>query len=299
MKKKFGDPLISVIVPTFNRSLLLKRTVDSILSQSFHDFELIVVDDGSTDATPQICMAIEDERVKYLRIENSRDIAKVRNTGLRNSIGKYIAFCDDDDLWNQSKLEKQVGFAKNYNFVCTGSKTIDHNDNIIEDYCNVEPGDPSHFGLCDLFMGNFVITSSVLVLKSELGSGFNETGSTNSAEDYEMWLKVASKNSIVKIEEPLVLFRKHMNTSTFDKGEVYAGLLNSVLNILSDYAKSADPEVQYYAKLGMIKRRKELINVYIDLRNYFKAACCYFSFLLSVMNFTFLISSFSKKWRRH
>jgi len=290
-----NQPLISVIVPTYNRARLLKKTLLSILNQTYKSFEIIVVDDGSDDNNLEVCNGLEDNRIRYIRIENSKDIAKVRNTGLKNSLGKYIAFCDDDDIWLSEKLEKQIVFLKDFNFVCSGSKTIDFKDDIIEELIQVNSNAYSCFGIFDLFMGNFIVTSSVLVLKSELGNGFNETGSTNSAEDYELWLKVAEKNNMIKIEEALVLFRKHSNSSSFDRGLIYSRLLASVLKILSAYARSLNPEINFDARIGILKNTRELIRVYLFLRKYFLVIVCYFKGISTIADLSFLRMLIKKK----
>ncbi len=101
------NDLVSVIIPTYNRSAILLEAVDSVLKQSHQNFELWVVDDGSTDNTRQIIEQIADRRVFYLFQENAGPAA-ARNTGIGKARGKYIAFLDSDDLWHPRKLEKQM-----------------------------------------------------------------------------------------------------------------------------------------------------------------------------------------------
>ena len=102
------SPLVSAIIPTHNRADMLCRAVNSVLSQSFTDFEVIVVDDGSTDDTRQRIEAYADPRVRYFKHDESNGAAAARNTGIRQARGSYIAFLDDDDEWLPTKLEKQV-----------------------------------------------------------------------------------------------------------------------------------------------------------------------------------------------
>ena len=102
------SPLVSVVLTTYNRADLISETIESILSQTFRNFELIVVDDGSTDNTEEVVRSYNDERVHYIKTDNWGGPAKPRNIGIKKAKGEYIAFCDDDDLWLPNKLEVQL-----------------------------------------------------------------------------------------------------------------------------------------------------------------------------------------------
>ena len=100
-------PRVSVIIPTYNRSVLLKEAIESVLQQRLKDFELIVIDDGSTDDTRSIVKAVNDPRVKYF-YQNNEGVSGARNAGLDKAIGEYIAFLDSDDLWPDSYLDIMI-----------------------------------------------------------------------------------------------------------------------------------------------------------------------------------------------
>lgn len=102
-----SSPLFSVIIPTYNRANFLKRAIDSVLVQTFKDFELIIVDDGSTDNTKELINLYSDSRIKYIYKKNG-GLNSARNKGLENANGRYIAFCDSDDSWLPLKLEKHI-----------------------------------------------------------------------------------------------------------------------------------------------------------------------------------------------
>ena len=106
--KEMNEVMISVCLPTYNRALLLRRAIASILSQTFTDFELIVVDDGSTDNTKEIVDSFRDARIRYIRHETNKGLMASRNTVLRYARGKYLAFQDSDDWWDKKKLEEEV-----------------------------------------------------------------------------------------------------------------------------------------------------------------------------------------------
>ncbi|MFQ5769602.1 MAG: glycosyltransferase family 2 protein, partial [bacterium] len=102
------SPWVTVIIPTHNRADMLCRALNSVLNQSFTDFEVIVVDDGSTDNTQQTVEAYADPRIRYFKHDESKGASAARNTGIRHAYGKYIAFLDDDDEWAVNKLAVQV-----------------------------------------------------------------------------------------------------------------------------------------------------------------------------------------------
>lgn len=101
-------PTVSVVVPTYNRARLLHRSIESVLSQTYEDFELLVVDDGSTDHTENVANCYDDDRLTYVAHEDNRGASAARNTGIERASGEYIAFLDSDDEWLPRKLERQV-----------------------------------------------------------------------------------------------------------------------------------------------------------------------------------------------
>lgn len=103
-----GAPRVTVIIPTFNRASVLYFALNSVLNQTFQDFEIYVIDDASTDATTELVKSFNDPRIKYIRFETNRKSAAARNAGMEAARGDYIAFLDSDDEWRPHKLEKQV-----------------------------------------------------------------------------------------------------------------------------------------------------------------------------------------------
>ena len=109
--KKSKEDLISVIIPTFNRKDFIWAAINSVLIQTYINYEIIVVDDGSTDNTSEIIRNYKDNKLKYFKIPHSGISAKVRNYGISQAEGKYIAFLDSDDIWMPKKLEKQISIG--------------------------------------------------------------------------------------------------------------------------------------------------------------------------------------------
>ena len=105
-----NNPTVSVIIPTYNRAYLIDRAIQSVLNQSYQDFEMIIVDDGSTDDTKEVVTEFQeqDKRIRYIRHEKNKGGSAARNTGIKSAEGDYVAFLDDDDEWLPAKIEKQV-----------------------------------------------------------------------------------------------------------------------------------------------------------------------------------------------
>ena len=122
-------PKVSVIIPTYNRAHLIGRAIKSVINQTYQDFEIIVVDDGSTDNTEEIVKSFNDPRIRYIRHEKNKGEAAARNTGIEAAKGKYIAFQDSDDEWFPEKLEKQMkifeGASSRLGIVYTSMYRID------------------------------------------------------------------------------------------------------------------------------------------------------------------------------
>lgn len=101
-------PMVSIILPTYNRAHLISRAIRSLLQQTYQDFEIVIIDDASTDNTKEVINSFNDPRIRYLNHEINRGLSAARNTGIKASKGEYLAFQDDDDLWTKDKLEKQM-----------------------------------------------------------------------------------------------------------------------------------------------------------------------------------------------
>ena len=108
-----SKPQVTVIIPAYNRAYVISRSIASVLAQTYPYFEIIVVDDGSVDNTEAVVKSFKDSRIKYIRHEVNKGISAVRNTGINEAAGEYIAFLDSDDEWLPTKLEKQMHILKN------------------------------------------------------------------------------------------------------------------------------------------------------------------------------------------
>jgi len=201
------SPLVSVIIPTYNRAHLLGRSIQSVLEQTYRNIEVIVVDDASTDDTQEILGSIKDNRVRYIRHNRNRGQAAARNTGIRASIGKYIAFQDSDDQWLPEKLMKQITFFEKTSAalgvvytgfwrVRNGEKTYIPSKKIKEKEGNINK---------QILRGNFIGTPVTVIKKEYLKKTglFDET--LPCLEDWEFFIRLSEHCEFKYVPEALVI----------------------------------------------------------------------------------------------
>lgn len=170
--------LITVIIPTYNRAHFIKEAIDSVLNQSYQNFELLIIDDHSKDNTKEVIKSIEDPRVKYLLNNRSKGAQGARNTGLYSANGDWVALLDSDDVWLPTKLEKQVDYIKNpdNNLVglSTGNAKYDFKKNKIILY--KIPG-KKRYTIDDLLYKNYLSGFSTFIFNKNIAlesGGFDE-----------------------------------------------------------------------------------------------------------------------------
>lgn len=203
----------SIIIPSYNREHILPKAIDSVLQQTFSDFELIVVDNGSTDNTRQLIETYshQDNRIRYFWQENSGSPAGSRNTGIQNAKGEWIAFLDSDDWWFQNKLEevhKTIQTDKTNSYVAISHWEDKYVNN--HPYSTLRHGSEKENNLYEklLFEGNLFSTSAMTVkadILRELG-GFNPRKDYFIVEDYDLWMRIAQKGPIFSIKKSLGVF---------------------------------------------------------------------------------------------
>ena len=197
------SPKVSVIVPTYNRADRLEKTLNSIVSQTYQDFELIVVDDGSTDKTSKVMKSFP--KAQYLSMKKNSGVSKARNVGLASAKGELICFLDSDDLWNEKKIQIQALWLEN-----NKDSQVCYTDEIwIRNGVRVNPMDRHRKYSGDIFrhcLGLCIVSPSSVMIRAKL---FDEIGnfdeSLPACEDYDLWLRIAVKYEFHFIEEPLII----------------------------------------------------------------------------------------------
>jgi len=185
-------PRVSVIIPTYNRAHLVSRAIGSVFQQTYQDFEIIVIDDGSTDGTHEVIERIREPRLRYLRHDNNQGASAARNTGIEAASGDYIAFLDSDDEWLPNKLEKQVHLLQtsevSVGAVYSGYVIIGERGQPVTAQI------PKHRGIIldELLSDNCVGTTSTVMVRRECfrhGQPFDSA--LASGQDWDMWVRLA------------------------------------------------------------------------------------------------------------
>lgn len=215
------SPHVSVIITTYNRAAFLVEAIKSVLSQSYRDYELIVADDGSTDDTAQRVAAFGD-RVSYLPLAHSARPEVARNQTIAQARGDLIAFLDDDDLWREDKLTRQVAAlnASEAGFAYSDGRFLDPDGSVSPP--RLLPHQKRNKGVFDnLLAGCFIHPSAVVIrqaLLQQLG-GFDER--FFSQGDYDLWLRAAYTAGAVCIPEPLILIRRYTTGLSWQREAIH------------------------------------------------------------------------------
>jgi glycosyltransferase involved in cell wall biosynthesis len=263
MQIKNPHPKVSVVIPTYNRSEMLREAVDSVLAQEFREFELIVVDDGSTDNTPRVLEAYGDD-IRYFRQDN-KGVSAARNRGIDLASGTLIAFLDSDDLWLPQKLARQMAFFDRHAdaLICQTQEIWVRNGR------RVNPRN-RHQKLSGMFYESslslcLVSPSAVMIKKHlfDIVGKFDE--SLPACEDYELWLRIGCRFPIHLIDIPLIVKRgghedQLSRAPGLDRFRIYAiaKMIPSGLLSASQHRASVDMLIEkcaIYAK-GCEKRGK-------------------------------------------
>ena len=206
-------PTISVVMPAYNAEKTIVQSVNSVLKQSFSDFELLIINDGSTDRTVDLLNdSFQDPRIQAISYENG-GLPMARNRGMENASGEFIAFLDSDDMWSSDKLEKQLNALQasdNAGAVYSWTLTMSH------DGTQFHPGkSPTHKGNIypDLLLSNFIASGSNIMIRKEVFQkigGFDVT--LKSSEDWDYYLRIAKEYLFAVVEEPQIFYRQSNNS---------------------------------------------------------------------------------------
>jgi len=256
------EPLVSIIIPTYNRAKFLPRAVNSVLNQTFKDFELIIVDDASTDNTKDIIQGFKDPHIRYIKHNDNRGIAGARNTGIKTSKGEYIAFLDDDDEWLPEKLTLQVRkFEKcpdrvgliycNYTSidVTTGTK---RDKNLVPCMNNI---------LYKQLLSGNIIGSGTYLIKKEC---FDKVGLFDEEvlgkEDWDMWIRIARYYHFDYLLETLVIHYDHPSQMTSNLNKRYIALEKIIKkheNNMRNFPKIYSRHLNILGKLHLLYRKRK------------------------------------------
>ena len=199
------NEFVSIIMPSYNTGRFIKETIESVLAQTYPDWDLIIVDDCSTDNTDEVVGGfLSDERIRYIKNDTNSGAAVSRNRALREAKGKWIAFLDSDDLWEPDKLQKQISFMENngYCFSYTNYIEIDETS---------KPNGRRVTGprrITKRGMYNYCWPGCLTVMYDAETVGLIQIEDIKKNNDYAMWLKVCKKADCYLLDEQLARYRK-------------------------------------------------------------------------------------------
>jgi glycosyltransferase involved in cell wall biosynthesis len=209
------NDLVSIITPSFNTAQFIRQTIDSVLSQTYTNWEMIIVDDCSKDDTEAIVAEYADSRIRFLKNEKNSGAAVSRNRALREAKGKWVAFLDSDDLWVPTKLEKQIRFMeeKNCHFSYTNYTEIDDDGNSLG---TLWTGPKKISRLC---MRSFNYMGCLTVMYDREYVGLIQIADLKKRNDYAMWVKVAEKCPAYLLDETLAIYRVRGSGSIMNRSK--------------------------------------------------------------------------------
>ncbi len=212
------SPTVSVIMTVFNGESYLRPAVDSVLAQTFEDWELIVVDDASVDSTPSILRSYHDSRIKVMRREQNSKPAVCANWAISVANGQYIARLDADDVFLPNRLEEQVGYMNAHPdavLVASAAYEIDEKGARV----GFRPGGIGDCALKLTLAAHNPITHSSVVFRTDAArelNGYNEEKRSWFSDDYEFWTRILFRGKTIVLPQPLIEYRVHSNSISAD-----------------------------------------------------------------------------------
>lgn len=198
--------LVSIVCPMYNSEKFIAETIQSVLNQTYENFEMLIVDDLSTDKSVEIVQNFSDKRIVLLQNSKNSGAAESRNNALRNAKGKWIAFLDSDDLWTPTKLEEQIFFMvqNNYHFSFTNYVEVDQNGNELGKIVTGPKVITKHK------MKNFCYMGCLTVMyDAEIMGVIQIDEKIKKRNDYAIWLKCSKKANAYHLDKTLAMYRRH------------------------------------------------------------------------------------------
>ncbi|AGK95883.1 glycosyltransferase family 2 protein [Clostridium pasteurianum] len=261
------NELVSVVIPTYNRKDIIERAVNSVLNQTYKNIEIIIVDDNSNDGTEDLVSKVYSKlkNIKYIRHETNRGGNAARNTGLKYSSGKYIAFLDSDDEWFPEKLEKQLLLMHEKKADLVYTDYILFNEKTKEEH--VFNNSSKKYNFIDLLGSNFIgTTSTILTTKKVLNAvnGFDED--LPSCQDWDLYIRIGNKFNICGVKLPLVKYYYHDSSITGNIDKVINGhkkVMEKIENIIN-----SDTNLKVHRKKILAQNYERIGHCYMKFRQF-------------------------------
>ena len=250
-----NSPSVSVIMPVFNTSSYVQAAIESILKQTYDDFEFIIIDDCSEDESVSIIQAYKDSRIKLIRNDQNLGISHTRNKGMRAAQGKYIAVFDSDDIAPANRLEKQVSFLeKNSEFGLIGGavQPIGEDGKPIGQAWDY-PASPEEVPVRLLF-GNYFAQPAVMIRAKALANTEPYNPEFVTAGDYDLWVRLSRVTRVWNLPEVMLYYRMHGSGITRKtKRDISLGSIKKIIGSHLDYLE--------------IDHTEEDLSIYLEITN--------------------------------
>ncbi len=209
------NDLVSIITPSYNTALFLRETIECVLAQTYTNWEMLIVDDCSTDETDDVVSSFADERIRYFKNDRNRGAAYSRNFALREARGRWIAFLDSDDLWLPDKLERQIRFMEEngYAFSYTNYVEMDEDGNRLP----VLWTGPRKIGRQRMKLFNFM--GCLTVMYDSKVIGLLQIADLKKRNDYALWLRASKKAAAYLLPETLAVYRVRRGGSITNRSQ--------------------------------------------------------------------------------
>lgn len=263
--------MVSIIIPTYNRAALIQNSIQSILNQTYNDFELIIVDDCSSDNTKDVVSQIKDERIKYIRLPENHGACYARNTGIEKSKGDIIAFHDSDDIWHLDKLEKQIECLKS-----TDADVVFCKMNAIDPDTHQKKTSSCQFSKGFLSGKESVlgISTQTILGKADVFKDVEFDPKVPRLQDFDLLMRIHEKYSIYCLDESLVDYNVGKDSISSNPLKLYQACC--IFKEKYPDIKKKYPETSYGLSWGLIdaseklkKESKDLQKECVNLAFYF------------------------------
>ena len=246
----FKKPTVSVIIPTYNRAHLISRAIKSVLTQTYQNFEIIVVDDGSKDNTEEVVKSFRDKRIRYIRHKKNKGAPAARNTGIRTAKGKYVALQESDDEWLSKKLEEQMKAFEcappNVGVVYSGVWLISKEKRKL-----LMPHKEGNIHK-DILRGCYIGTPTVVVKKECFSKAGMFDEKLPCKQERELWIRISKYYHFKYIDEPLVIAHWCPDGITANREKQPQGLKLLLKKHFKEINQDKTLLAQYYQGIGIL-----------------------------------------------
>lgn len=250
------NDLVSIIIPVYNSEKYIRETLNSVLAQTYRNWELEITDDCSTDRTAEIIQEYvdKDNRIHYWRLNNNSGAGAARNNSIRRARGRFLAFIDGDDWWYPTKLEEQLSFMveNKYEFTCTYYEDVDEN---LKVYYTVKQSEKISYN--NMLLGCSVGTPGVIIDIARIGKKYMPN--TRRAEDWALWLDILREvDYLHTYPKPLWKYRHLSNSQTSNKIKMFVSVVHMYRDIFGgSIVKSCIYTLFIFLPKNIIKKIKK------------------------------------------